>query len=136
MKIFNTTTGYSLVELMVALVIFMIITMFTAGMYIASIHATREAGNTTSAYYFTQRKVDEIEHMILNDASIADSLTNLNPQVEVGGPNDVYTVTWDVYEYDTDTVINAMTRACSVRVEWQSNRSTRHVTTRTIIEIP
>ncbi len=124
--------GYSLIEVMVALVIFMIIVLYTAQMLVASMQSNIQSANTTSAYYISQRFIDKIEHDMELSPDIADSLSLLGPQTFNTGPSEIYAVTWRVYEYDADAIINEMTRAVEVSVAW----GTRSVTTRAIVEIP
>ncbi len=146
-KIVHHNDGYSLIEVMIALVIFAIITVGTASMIMASMRANRQAAETTSAYYATQRYIDALQFQVSQSANYADSLViKTQAATDVDGFDvhlpppgslvDIYTVRIRVFDADTDPQINARIKAIRATAVWVSYGGTRKLTTNSMLEVP
>jgi len=106
MNIFKKTAGFSLLEILVALVILSISVLAFAGMTVTSTRTGGYGGRMTEAVTFAQDKIEELkvsswDHVV----SGADQGT---------GPTGInYTRTWKVVEKDTRNL-----KTVSVKVEW------------------
>lgn len=127
------TEGYSLAEVMVALVIFSIIMLGTASMMISSMQGNVNAQHTTSAYYQTQRVIDDIDFHVQQSPAYADSLVDLGQQQFQDG---IYTIRYQMVNIDDETAVTAQIKQLTVTAEWQGTSGSRDVTTESLITVP
>ncbi len=132
-KSIRNSEGYSLAETMVSLVIFGITMLGTASIFVNSMQANLQASNTTSAYYQTQKKIDEIDYEIqhspgLGDAYVADGLQ----EYEDG----IYTISYQVFDINDEAVMTDRIKGVTVTARWLAESASRDVTTTALITVP
>ena len=133
MKQINFKTGHSLLETMVALVIFMIVMMGTISMLLATMNGNQKAQEMTSAYYLTQDLIEEINFEIQRTPNLADTLVTNGLITETRGR---YTLEYSMFALP-DPTINRHARNFEVTARWSTGTNDpRELTTHTIIYIP
>lgn len=102
----NNSQGFTLVELMIALLVFAVGILAVAGLQVTSIRYNADAQRTSEASMFAQSKMEEL--MVMNYDAVVDSIA-----AETEG---IYSVTWSV----VDDTPRTGAKEISVTVNWTS----------------
>lgn len=141
MKLMSNNKAYSLIEVMIALVIFSFLMLGTSSMIVATIRSNQTSQETTTAYYETQRVIETLKEQVNMSPILADQLVSDGEQVEYVY-NDNGEVTYTIrYLMENPTssgedVYSDQIKQLTVTAEWNVGSSTRSITTRTLILLP
>lgn len=119
------SNGFTLLEVLIALLIFMVGILGVASMQTASILGNGKADDTTEAAAFAQKKFEEFRLLDYGDADLADA-TGVGTETEHTDPSPPtgFTVKWYV---DQDNPVDN-TKRIRVQVQWQRGSQTRTAT--------
>lgn len=132
MKPLNNEQGYSLLEVSIALVIFMIVMLGANSLILSTIKGNQIAQQTTTAYYETQRVIETVRREVQMLPEMADSLVEMGEQVVEG---ETFTTRYTLYDPDEDSMVDFI-KTITVTTEWGEDNRRRSLTTRSTILVP
>jgi prepilin-type N-terminal cleavage/methylation domain-containing protein len=119
------TNGFTLLEVMIAMVILAFALLGLAGLQVVSVQGTSRASHITEATTLAQ---DQLEQLItMSFGSLADGQSNV-----AGATGVAYDVQWDI---DPDDLTGATRADVTVTVSWIDERNTWNATNRHTVRI-
>ncbi|OQY26490.1 MAG: hypothetical protein B6244_13350 [Candidatus Cloacimonetes bacterium 4572_55] len=135
----NSKAGYSLLEVMLALVIFAFLMMGTSSMIIATMRGNATSQQITTGYYETQRFIEDLRGRMEYSIAYADSLVNAGDIEEGVYHSDgslAYTVRYLVEDPPENSEVTGQNiKQLTVTALWEHGSETRSVTTQTLVLI-
>jgi type IV pilus modification protein PilV len=109
----NKDTGFTLIEVLIAITIFAVGILGATSMQIMALHTNAKANRTTEAYALASDKMEELfkEEYANITSSTSDEIIGDDAGEEV---SDVYTLSWVVNDDTPDTDMKTIT----ITVEW------------------
>ena len=113
----KTNKGFTLVEVLVAMAVFSVALLQLGSMQIAASQVSSAAGRLTRATALAQDKIEQLQALPYNDATLDDStpVGQTTPHTEPNPPQG-YTITWNV---DADTPV-AGVKTINLNIAWNN----------------
>jgi type IV pilus assembly protein PilV len=125
----NNSRGFSLLEVLLGITVFMIGMLGVTALNISSLKSTTFAGNMSEAVIIAGDRLEKL--MGINDFEHGDLTAGDHPDPDNPiGRNGMYTVSWNVV---IDDPLPERTKTVNVTVEWDIKGTTRTMSMRTII---
>jgi type IV pilus modification protein PilV len=119
-RLSKSSKGFTLIEVMIAVVILAVGLLALMAMQIVSIKANAFSSEITYSTMLAQQQLETLRNLGFSDANLTETTTTGVPHAplppEIDGKGGAYTISWDVE--DTTTTMKTIT----LTVTWQSRR--------------